>query len=132
MFLGSYQTSFSGKYRVILPKKFRSHLKGQEIVLTKGLEGCIWGFARSDFDKEAKKQLQIPIAQEQGRFLRRMLFAEAESSLLDRQGRFIIPASLLNFAQIGKEVLLVGTGDHFEIWNPLKWRRVMREASDES
>ena len=118
MFLGTYQLGFSGKNRVVLPKKIRQALLGSGIVLTKGLDGCIWGFGNEDFEREAEKQLEIPIRTDEGRVLRRMFFSEAEAVELDKQGRFVIPRPLLAFAKIGKEVLLLGAGDHFEIWNP--------------
>lgn len=133
MFLGTYQTRFSGKNRVILPKKFRVQLdKTNQIVLTRGLDGCIWGFAKKDWEKEAKKQLEIPITEQRGRFLRRYIFSEAESLTLDSQGRFIIPPSLLKFAQVQEEVLLVGAGDHFEVWAPNKWQDILKQESGSS
>ncbi len=131
MFLGSFKTKFSGKNRVVLPKRFRVELKsGNEVVLTKGLDGCIWGFSKKDWEKEAKKQLEIPVVEERGRNLRRILFSEANVSGLDRQGRFIIPSSLLGFGQIREEILIVGAGDHFEIWDPKKWREEVASISE--
>ncbi len=133
MFLGTYHAKFTGKNRIVLPKKLRRGLKGQsEVILTRGLDGCIWGFSKTDWEKEARRQLQIPVTDSQGRFLRRNLFSEAEDGWLDSQGRFIIPANLLEFAGIKEEVALIGAGDHFEIWNPKKWKKMLEsEATGE-
>ena len=126
MFLGSFQTKFSGKNRVILPKKFRSEIgKSNEIILTRGLDGCIWGFNKKDWEKEAERQLEIPLTEDKGRYLRRNLFASAESTELDLQGRFVITSSLVDFAHLGEEVILIGAGDHFEIWNPSNWGKII-------
>lgn len=128
MFLGEYQTKFSGQGRIILPKKFRKELLGQkDIVLSRGFEGCIWGYTLEDFAKEAEKQLLISATEKRARYLRRYLFSGAEETLLDDQGRFVIPKSLLDYAKLETEVVLIGAGDHFEIWKPQKWNETINQ-----
>lgn len=129
MFLGTYQTRFTGRGRVILPKIFRSEVKGLEVILTRGLDGCIWGFVKSDWEREVKRQLEISITTLEGRSLRRYIFSSAAKVSLDRQGRFVIPDILLNFAKIKDEVSVIGAGDHFEIWNSKEWQRTLRASS---
>jgi len=126
MFLGTYQTVFSGLNRVILPKKFRVELTEGKVILTRGLDGCIWGFEKKGWEEQAQKQLAIPLTEKQGRDLRRYIFSEAEVAELDRQGRFVIPTRLLSFAGIKDVVILVGAGDHFEIWDEKKWSEETR------
>ncbi len=122
MFLGMYKTRFSGKNRVILPKKFRQELTQQkEFILTRGLDGCIWGFSKSDWETQSQKQLELSINTEEGRYIRRYFFSSAEVLELDNQGRFIIPTNLIDYAKIETEVLMIGAGDHFELWNPNSW-----------
>lgn len=129
MFLGTYQTTFSGKRRVILPKKFRVELKNiKEVVLTRGLDQCIWGFDTKDWEKQARLQLEIPITERKGIDLRRFVFSGAEISELDSQGRFVIPLVLLTHAKVKEKVLIVGAGDHFEIWNPKDWQKTLKVA----
>jgi len=126
MFLGEYKTNFSGKGRVVLPRKFRQELKGQEIILSRGFEGCILGFDLKDFEKEARKQLEISVTEERARYLRRYLFSGSESVELDAQGRIIIPSALLDFASVKKEVAIIGAGDHFEIWENKIWQKHLK------
>jgi MraZ protein len=127
MFLGEYRTKFSGAGRIILPKKFRKELSGfKEIVLCRGFEECIWGYNTETFKKEAEKQLSVPATEREARFQRRYLFSGAEETLLDAQGRFVIPKSLLGYAGLKNEVVLIGTGDHFEIWKPAKWDKILK------
>jgi MraZ protein len=126
MFLGTYKANFSGKFRVVLPRKLREELGSDKgIILTKGLDGCIWGFNKKEWEKQAKVQMEIPITEEKGRFLRRYIFASADAVVLDHQGRFLISSSLIDFAQIKEEVLIVGAGDHFELWNPIRWDEIV-------
>ena len=128
MFLGTYLTYFSGKGRVILPKKLRGSLgKGHEVYLTKGLDGCVWGFDKRTWEKQAEMQLEIPITEKKGRDLRRLIFSGTELVELDLQGRFIIPIELLAYAKIKERVLLIGAGDHFEIWDPKAWEELTKE-----
>ncbi|MDD2823032.1 MAG: division/cell wall cluster transcriptional repressor MraZ [Candidatus Daviesbacteria bacterium] len=128
MFLGEYQTKFSGQGRIVLPKKFRKELiNGKEIVLSRGFDGCIWGYSVTGFTKEAERQLAISPTEEGARHLRRYLFSGAEETILDEQGRFIIPKQLIDYANITDEVVLIGTGDHFEIWNPKKWNELINK-----
>lgn len=125
MFLGTYLLSFSGKGRIVLPKKIRQELEeGEEIILTYGLDGCIWGFEITGWKKETQQQLEVPLREREGRDLRRSLFSGAVKMSVDKQGRVVIPDMLLGQAQIkGKGVYLIGAGDHFEIWNMPRWEK---------
>ena len=131
MFLGEYKTNFTGKGRIVLPRKFRQELKGIEIILSRGFEECIWGFDIQDFEQEAKKQLETSATEERARYLRRYLFSGSESVELDAQGRIIIPSTLLDFASVKKEVVIIGAGDHFEIWEEKKWKKHIKEVERE-
>ena len=125
MFLGKYRTTFSGNKRVILPKKFRQSLKENEILLMLGLDGGIWGFAKVDFENLGKEILKLPLQEMTGRMLRRRFFGSAEQMDLDKQGRFIIPLKFVTNALLDKEILIIGAGDHFEIWDPEQYEKFM-------
>lgn len=128
MFLGEYQTRFSGHGRIVLPKKFRKELSGiNEIVLSRGFEGCIWGYSTETFKKEAEKQLLVSATEKDARYLRRYLFSGAEETFLDMQGRFVISKSLIEYAGLKREVVLIGAGDHFEVWKPENWKKALKE-----
>lgn len=121
MFLGSFRPSFNQQSRrIALPKKLRDVLSTNEIVLSLGFEKCIFGFGVGAWEKESKKQLDEPLALRGSRDIRRFFFSGAELVELDNQGRFVIPGSLFGYAQI-KEPVIIGAGDHFEIWNRKHW-----------
>ena len=126
MFLGTYELKFSGHGRVILPKKLRVNLEGNYLVLSKGFENCIWGFSKEDFEKLARKELKVSVTEEQGRFQRRFLFSSSEPVELDNQGRFIITSALLDFASL-KQPIIIGAGDHFEVWDKVRWENHIKE-----
>lgn len=125
VFLGEYQAQFTGRGRIVLPKKFRQELGGKKAILSRGFEGCIWGFTKTGFEKEAARQLEVSATDNQAREVRRYLFSAAEQVLLDEQGRFVIPKPLLEYAKLRGGVVIIGAGDHFEIWDPLTWRMLI-------
>ncbi len=127
MFLGEYILNFSGKGRILLPKKVREEVKGLEIILSRGFENCIWGFTPERFEEEAKRQLEISATEERARMLRRYLFSSSVPAELDSQGRFVIPSALLTYAKLGREVVIIGAGDHFEVWNNKLWQKHLKE-----
>ena len=127
MFLGEYNLNFSGKGRILLPKKVREEVKGLEIILSRGFENCIWGFTPERFEEEAKRQLEISATEERARYLRRYLFSSSVPAELDSQGRFVIPSALLTYAKLGREVVIIGAGDHFEVWNNKLWQKHLKE-----
>lgn len=121
MFLGSYVPSFDlNSRRLALPKKIRDYLATSEIVLSIGFENCLFGFDTQSWQKESEKQLALPIAQRRSRDLRRFFFASATTIKLDDQGRFVIPGDLLKYAKIERPIV-IGAGDHFEIWEQRAW-----------
>lgn len=131
MFLGSYKPSFDAKSRrLALPKKLRQNLKGNEIVISAGFESCIFGFDLKSWDIEVKKQLSQPLTQKGARSIRRFIFSDAEHLRLDSQGRFILPDNLRWFAKIEKPIV-IGAGDHFEIWDEDIWKAEKKKLEEE-
>ena len=127
MFLGEYQLKFSAKGRIILPRKLRQSLGDEKlIILSRGFEGCIWGFSKKGFEEEAHKTLGSSATEERARMLRRYLFSGSEPVELDSQGRFVIPSALLTYANVKDDVVIVGAGDHFEIWNNKFWKKHLK------
>ena len=131
MFLGEYLLKFTGHGRIVLPKKIRSELGGEKLILSRGFEGCIWGYSEPGFEKEARKQLEVSATEKRARMLRRYLFSGSEPAELDAQGRFIISDTLMKFAKLQNEVVLIGTGDHFEVWDSVTWKIQLAKIEEE-
>ncbi len=130
VFFGEYQVSFTGSGRVVLPKKIRELLKGDTFILTKGFDACLSGYDKEDWESKAKELLQVSILERENLEKRRFVFSSAVYLEIDDQGRFVIPRNLLNYADLGDKALIVGIGDHFEIWEPSKWEKYMKEVKD--
>lgn len=122
MFLGSFKTYFSGKNRIILPKKFRKELGNDDkFYVLLGDYGEIWGFDQNNWSKQAESVIEIPLSIDEGRVKRLNFFPRADECVLDSQGRFVLPSEFVEKTNFTNEVLIVGAGDHFEIWNPKNW-----------
>ena len=127
MFLGEYKLKFTGKGRLLLPRKMRDEVAGKQIVLSRGFDGCIFGYDLESWEKEAKKQLEVSNTEERARYLRRYMFSASVSVELDSQGRFVIPSALLIFAKLKRDIVIIGAGDHFEVWNHDNWTKQLKK-----
>lgn len=121
MLLGTYKPSLIGKRRIALPGKIGKEIEGKKVVLTTGFEECILGFGEKSWEKVTAADLSRPLSDSEGRELRRKMFAGAAVVDLGVQGRFVIPETMAKYAGIKKGVVLIGAGDHFEIWSEDKW-----------
>jgi MraZ protein len=122
LFLGEYDHAIDERGRVTLPRKIRQEIEETEIVLARGYEGCIFGFDKSSWEREAAKHLDTPVTDDKGREVRRYLFGSAQKADVDKLGRILLPAQLKEYASISREVKVIGAGDHFELWDSNRWR----------
>ncbi|OGG18047.1 hypothetical protein A3D78_00940 [Candidatus Gottesmanbacteria bacterium RIFCSPHIGHO2_02_FULL_39_14] len=130
MLLGSFEPNLMEGGRLALPKKIREELAGPRVVLTIGFEECIFGFTEKTWETVTLPELSRPLfSDKQGRDLRRKMCSEAILIELDSQGRFIIPEPMSEFAGINQKVIIIGAGDHFEIWSKDKWEEYRAEIS---
>jgi len=121
LFLGEYEHSLDERGRITLPRKIRQEITGTTIVIARGFDTCIFGYDLTQWEAESAKQLISPITDKEGRQIRRYLFSSAEKADIDKLGRIVLPTHLKEYADIGKDVKVIGAGDHFEIWDPDGW-----------
>lgn len=126
MYLGEYTPNVTEGARIALPKKLRDQIDGNSLILSRGFENCIFGYDKEDWVKEAGKQVDLPISDQKVRTLKRYMFSGASDVELDSQGRLVIPASLKEYAGIGEDIVVIGAGDHFEIWNCEIWKQHLK------
>ena len=122
MLLGTHDHTLDAKNRLTLPAKFRESFAAG-LVVARGFEGCLRAFRREDWDGHVESRLApLDSLSKETRRLQRFYFAHATESELDKQGRVMIPAKLLELAGISKEVVVVGMSNHVEIWDRETWR----------
>ena len=124
---GEYKHSIDAKGRLAMPARLREEL-GERFTVTKGLDGCLAVYPEKEW--EALEQRIRGLGNgEKARRVKRYYFANAFDAQLDAQGRILIPANLREFADLQKDVVVIGQLDHAEIWDSEKWR-IYNEAID--
>ncbi len=131
MFLGEYQPNITDGSRVALPKRLRDQIRGEDVVVSRGFEKCIFVYDKEDWVTESKKQVENPISDVKTRDLKRYMFASALETTVDSQGRIVLPANLKGYAGIDKKTSVIGAGDHIEIWDTESWKVHLDKISTE-
>jgi MraZ protein len=128
MLLGEYEHTIDEKNRLTLPARFRQAFAGG-VVVTRGIDQCLAVYTRVDWDQFVSEQLAglNPFSRE-ARQMRRYIFSAAVETELDRQGRVTLPAPLIKYAGLGREVVVAGVQDHVEIWDEAAWRAQLEEV----
>ena len=128
MLLGSYDHTIDDKNRLTLPAKFREAFT-DGVVITRGLDGCLFAYRRADWDRLVESRLAPldPLSPETRR-LERFFYSGASEAELDKQGRVMLPAPLIEHAKLGKEVVVAGVNDRLEIWDRAAWRTELAEV----
>lgn len=120
MFMGEYNHTIDTKGRLIVPAKFREEL-GDMFVITKGLDGCLCVYTNDEWAAFEEKLRSLPVTNKNARKMTRFFMAGASTCEVDKQGRILVPAVLREFAELEKEVVLVGVASRVEIWSKDKW-----------
>ena len=131
MLIGEYLHTLDTKKRLSLPAKFRKEV-GRKVVITRGLDSCLFMFPQKAWEKIAAKISDRPVGAADTRGMSRFLLAGAVETEVDQAGRILIPEYLKDFAQLKSRVVLAGVSDRVEIWNEKTWeeykRRIERSA----
>lgn len=130
MFMGEYHHTLDEKGRLTMPAKYREIL-GDNFVITRGIENCIYVYREDTFEKITKKLEHLPFTKKDARQFTRFFLSGASLCCLDKQGRVIIPSPLSNYAFLKKECVIVGVSDRLEIWAKEKWEEFMTGAYSE-
>ena len=120
MFLGEYEHSVDNKGRIAVPAKFRPRLEGG-LVVTRGFERCLQVYPVEQWQALSERVSSLSLGSGEARALRRLLFASAFDTELDRQGRILLPASLREYAGIADTAIVIGMNTYFEIWSQDTW-----------
>jgi MraZ protein len=124
MLLGEFVQRLDAKNRVTLPARFRGDF-ARGVVVTKGLgDRCLYVWDPQGWERFADAKLgRLDPFSREGRRLSRFIYGGASEGELDRQGRVMLPAPLLEHAQLDKDIVVVGVRDHLEIWDREAWKR---------
>ena len=121
LLIGEYEHSIDAKGRLIMPAKIREDI-GEKFIVTKGLDGCLFGFSQNEWTNFEEKLKTLPLTNKNARDFVRFFLSGATECEIDKQGRFLIAGNLREYAAMEKEVVIIGVGTRIEIWNKDKWK----------
>jgi len=127
MFLGQHEHSLDKKGRIIMPSNFREDL-GDPFVITFGLDKCLFVYPMEEWEKLAKNLQALPLGQKDSRAFKRTLASRALISHFDQQGRVVVAKYLRDYAEINKNVMIIGVFERIEIWDLSKWKGYAEET----
>ena len=122
MLIGEYEHSLDVKGRLIMPAKLREDI-GDNFIITKGLDGCLFGFSKNEWTHFEDKLKSLPLTSKNARDFVRFFLSGAVNSEIDKQGRFLIASNLREYASMEKEVIIIGVGTRIEFWSKDKWKK---------
>ena len=129
VFQGASELNLDGKNRLAVPTKHRDALaSGGGVVVTAHPDGCVLLYTRLAWEPIRTRVQALPSFNEQARAWQRLLVGFAEEVELDSAGRILLSPALRKFADLQKQVMLVGQGTHFELWDAEAWEQKLAAA----
>ena len=131
MLIGEYRHAIDPKKRLAIPAKLRKEL-GEKVVLTRGLDNCLFLFPMKEWEVLAVKLNGLPMGQAGTRGFVRLMLAGAGDIEVDRLGRVLVPEYLKAYAGLKRNVVVVGLGNRLEIWDEARWNEYKDETEKQT
>lgn len=133
MFYGEYTHNLDTKGRLILPSRLRDVARENNIekfFVTRGFEKCLFMFSEHEWRLQEQKFKALSFTKQDARNFSRMFFSGAVDVVPDKQGRFVIPQYLKDFAGIKAETVVIGVSSRIEIWDSAGWKDFYSRSTD--
>lgn len=131
MLIGEYTHTQDEKKRISLPSKFRKEI-GKTIVVTHGLDNCLFIYSLKEWQKIAEKLGNLSIGQANTRGFNRFILSGASEVDVDSIGRILIPEYLRDYAKLTGKVVFAGVHNRIEVWNEESWISYKQTISAEA
>lgn len=132
MFIGSFKYSVDTKGRVSIPAKLRKFVdpkSNDAFVMTRGTTKCIDVYPMNFWEELVQSKLnQLNSFEPKEAMFLRMFLQQAAEDKLDSQARLLIPKNLIDYAEITKDVLILGAIKKIEIWNPQNYEDYLKTS----
>ena len=133
LFTGTFKRSVDENQRVAIPKRLRNLFDSEtksHLIVAPGTDGSLALYTETGFSDLASRLGSASPTKQDVRAFSRVFYAQAERVELDGQGRVRLPAELLHLAGLKNEAILVGVGNHLELWEPTRWEAYLAEKQD--
>ena len=129
---GEYRNTLDEKGRIMFPVRLRSELSGSTLILTRGIDRCLWLFSPEQWKILSDKVMEsASVFQSQSRSVLRRLIAPAQEVEIDKAGRVSIPQSLREFAGLGKDCVFLGINKYFEFVDSKEYDTYVGESESD-
>ena len=130
MLIGEYHHNIDEKGRLIIPSKFREEI-GNSFVVTRGLDGCLFVYSLIEWEKIVSKLKTLPFTKKSARTFTRFFLSGATVCEFDKQGRINLVSTLIEYAKLKKECVIIGVNDRLEIWDLDLFNNLIKENEKE-
>lgn len=123
MIAGEFHNSVDEKGRLLLPAKLRSGVAGNLIVITQGVDKCLWLFPPEEWNRISENLMaSTSLFQSRARLIQRRIIAPAQEVEIDKAGRINIAPTLREYAGLAKEAVILGIKSYIEVWDESTYR----------
>ena len=128
MITGEFRCSLDEKGRLLIPARMRTEVAGNEVILTRGVENCLWLFPPEEWKTFSENLIgSTSLFQEKARLIQRRMIAPAQETEIDKAGRIVIPQTLREYADLRKDCLILGLKKYMEIWSETSYQAYLSE-----
>lgn len=124
MLRGVNNITLDAKGRMAMPTRYRERLHERcdgQLVVTVDRDHCLLVYPLPEWEEIERKLVRLPSFNKQARRLQRLLIGHATECQLDANGRVLLPPPLREFASLDRQVILIGQGNKFELWDEQIW-----------
>jgi len=124
MFRGANKLTLDVKGRLAMPTRYRERLQercGGKLVVTVDKDQCLLIYPFPDWEDIERKLMKLPSLNPQARRLQRLMVGHATELDLDGNGRILLPPTLREYGLLTRDVMLIGQGLRFELWDETRW-----------
>ncbi len=125
MFYGEYEHALDRKGRLIIPSKFRDAMKEhyvEKLFITRGLDKCLFMFAEEEWRLQEQRFKSMTFTKSEYRRFNRLFFSGASVLVPDKQARILMPSYLKDYAEIKRDVYIIGVSNRIEVWSRKNWQ----------
>ncbi len=128
---GAYYNALDEKGRFSFPSKLRVLLDQQSLIITQGIDGCLWLYTQDEWKNFSTKLMEkaSPFDPNSRSVLRRLI-APAQEVEFDKSGRLSIPLSLREYAGLTKECVIMGVNKYLELWDAKRYSEYLAQTDD--
>ena len=134
MFRGASKITLDGKVRMAIPTRYRDEIVSRSagsLVATIDRDPCLLLYPLPDWEEMERRLMRLPGNKPAVRAYQRRIVGHAADMDMDSHGRILISKELREFAGLEKQVMLIGHGNKFELWDESKWSQWMDESGND-